>query len=134
MHCFIIISKFNGFHILFCSEYHKSSFRTLICLNMLNKTTLLTIICHHSVCVIYDLTKAGRPTQLLIIEDQAANYKLCFLSEEKLFGFIVDLNKTILAAFIKRLVRHQGKTKLNGETISYYFPESSKFFQTPCTV
>ena len=40
---------------------------------------------------------------------QPANYKLCFLSEEKLFSLIVDLNKTILAAFITRLVRHPEK-------------------------
>ena len=40
------------------------------------------------------------------IEHQLANYKLCFLSEEKLFKLIVDLIKTILAAFISRLVRH----------------------------
>ena len=38
-----------------------------------------------------------------------ANYKLCFLSEEKLFSFIVDLNKTIPAAFILRLVNHLEK-------------------------
>ena len=44
------------------------------------------IICHYSVCVIYDLSKAGRSTLLLITEHQPANYKLCFLSEEKLFG------------------------------------------------
>ena len=51
-----------------------------------NKTTL-TIICHYSVCVIYDLSRAGRSTvKLLIIEHQPVNYKLCFLSEEKLFS------------------------------------------------
>ena len=35
--------------------------------------------------------------------------KLCFLSEENMFSLIVDLNKTILAAFITRLVRHPEK-------------------------
>ena len=58
------------------------------------------IICRYSICVIYDLSKAGRSTQLLIIEHQPAHYKLCFLFEQKLFGLIVDLNETILAAFI----------------------------------
>ena len=53
--------------------------------------------------------KAGRSTQLLITEHQSANYKLCFLSEERLFSSNVELNKTILAAFITRLVRHPGK-------------------------
>ena len=43
---------------------------------------------------------------LIIIKHQPANYKLCFLSEEKLFSLIVDLIKTILAAFISSLVRH----------------------------
>ena len=33
--------------------------------------------------------------QLLIIENQPANYKLCFLSEERVFSLIVDLNKTL---------------------------------------
>ena len=32
---------------------------------MLDKTTLM-INCHYSVCVIYDLSKAGRPTQLTL--------------------------------------------------------------------
>ena len=64
----------------------------------------LIIICHYSVCVIHDLSQAGRFTyRLLIIEHQPANCKLCFLFEEKLFSLIVVLNKTILAAFILRL-------------------------------
>ena len=69
----------------------------------------LTIICHYSVCVSYDLSKAGRSALLLITENQPANYMLCFLFEEKLFSLIVDLNKTILAAFISRTVRHSKK-------------------------
>ena len=56
-----------------------------------------------------------RFVQLLITDHQPANYKLCFLFEEKLFGLLVDLNKIILAAFILLLVRHQEKTNLNGE-------------------
>ena len=62
----------------------------------------------------------------MIIEHQPANYKLCFLSEEKLFSLIVDFKKTILAAFISRLVRHPGKTKLNDEPTMYCFPGYSK--------
>ena len=69
----------------------------------------MLLICHYLVCVIYDLSKAGRSTLLLIIEHQLANYKLCFLSEETLFSLIVDFNKTILAAFILRLVRYPEK-------------------------
>ena len=64
---------------------------------------------YYSVCVIYDLSKASRSTQLLIIEHWPANYKLCSLSEERLFSLIVELNKTILAAFITRLVKHPEK-------------------------
>ena len=56
----------------------------------------------------------------------------CFLSEERLFSLIVDLNKTILAAFIMRLVRHPEKPNLNGETAMYCSSDNSKFFQTPC--
>ena len=36
---------------------------------------------------------------ILITEHRPANYNLSFLSEEKLFSLVVDLNKTILAAF-----------------------------------
>ena len=56
------------------------------------------------------------------IEHQPANYKLCFLSEEKLFRLIVDLIKTILAAFIGRLVRHPGKSKTKRRTNNVLFP------------
>ena len=84
------------------------------------------IICHYSVCVIYDLSKAGRSTQLLIIEHQPVNFKLCFLSEEKLFSVIVDLNKTVTAAFTT-----PRKTKLDGETTMYCFPDYSKFLRYP---
>ena len=66
-----------------------------------------------------------------MIEHQPANHKSCFLSEAKLFSFIVGLNKIILAAFIARL-RHLGKTKLNGETTMYCSPDSSNFLETPC--
>ena len=69
----------------------------------------MLLICHYLVCVIYDLSKGGRSTLLLIIEHQLANYKLCFLSEETLFSLIVDFNKTILAVFILRLVRYPEK-------------------------
>ena len=82
----------------------------------------MLLICHYSVCVIYDLSKAGRSTSLLIIEHQPANYKLCFLSEEELFSLIVDLNKTILAAFILRLVRHTDKNKIKRRTNNVLFP------------
>ena len=44
-----------------------------------------------------------------MIEHQPVNYKLSFLSEERMFSLIVDLNKTILAAFITRLVKHPEK-------------------------
>ena len=70
--------------------------------------------------------------QLLIIENQPANYKLCFLPEDRLFSSIVDLNKTIIAAFITRFVRHPDKTKLNNETTMYCSPDYSKCFETPC--
>ena len=63
------------------------------------------------------------------IEHQPVNYKLCFLSEEKLFRLIVDLIKTILAAFISRFVRHPEKTKLNSESTMYSSPDSSNFFE-----
>ena len=59
----------------------------------------LIISCHYSVCVIYDLSKT----------DRTANSKLCFLSEEKLHRVIVNLNKTISAAFIMGLARHLEK-------------------------
>ena len=58
--------------------------------------------------------------------------KLGFLTKERLFKLIVDLNKTILAAFITRLVIHPEKIKLNRETAMYCSPEYSKFFETPC--
>ena len=63
--------------------------------------------------------------KLLIIEHQPANYKLCFLSEEKLFSLIVNLNKTILAAFITRIVR-KNETKLRNNMYC------SPFLETPC--
>ena len=65
------------------------------------------------------------------IEHQPANYKLCFLSDEKLFRLIIDLIKTILAAFIGCLVRHPGKTKLNGEPTMYCSLHSNRFFRRP---
>ena len=49
--CCFIISKCYNFHVLFCSEYHQS-----------NVKTICYLICHYSVCVIYDLSKAGRST------------------------------------------------------------------------
>ena len=50
-------------------------------------------------------------------ETKQRNYNvLYFLFEERLFSLIVDLNKTVLAAFIMHLVRHPEKTKLNNET------------------
>ena len=72
----------------------------------------MLLISHYSVCIIYDLSRAGRSTLSLITEHQPANYKLCLLSEGKLFSLIVDLNKTILAAFILRFVRHPDKNKI----------------------
>ena len=70
--------------------------------------------------------------QLLIIENQPANYKVVFLSEERLFSLTGDLKKTIFAAFITRLVRHPEKTKLNSKTAVYCPSEYSKFFETSC--
>ena len=67
--------------------------------------------------------------KLLIIEHRPANYKLCFLSEEKLFSFIVDLNRTILASFITRIV-WKNETKLRNNM--YCSPDCGKFFETPC--
>ena len=92
----------------------------------------LIIICHYSVCVIYDLSEEGRSTQLLIPEHQSANYQLCFLPEERLFSSIIDLDKNILAAFITRLIRHPEETKPNGKTTMYCSPDSGKFVETPC--
>ena len=40
-----------------------------------------------------------------MIENQSVNYKLCFSSEERLFSLIVDLNNTVLVAFVTDLVR-----------------------------
>ena len=61
-------------------------------------------------------------------------YELCFLSEERLFSSVihVDLNKTILAAFITRLIRHPEKTNPNGKTTMYCSPDYSKLFEAPC--
>ena len=42
------------------------------------------------------------------------------------------MNKSILAAFIMRLVKHLEKTKLNSKTTMYCSPDYSKFFETPC--
>ena len=44
---------------------------------------------------------------------------------------IIDLNKTIPAAFITRLVRHPEKTKLSGETRMYCSPDYGKFLRHP---
>ena len=63
-------------------------------------------------------------------EHQSSNYNLCFLSEEKLFSLIVDLHKTIFAAFISCLVRNPEKTKLNGEQTIFCFPDYSNFLDT----
>ena len=68
----------------------------------------------------------------MIIEHLPDNYNLCFLSEERLLSLTIDLNKTILAVFITRLVRHPDKTKLNGETTMYCSPDYSKFCETSC--
>ena len=51
--------------------------------------------------------------------------------KKKLLSLIVDLNKTIFAAFITPLVIHSEKTKLNDETAMYCSPDYSKFFETP---
>ena len=77
----------------------------------------LTVIYHCSICVIYDLPKA-------------ANYKLCFLSEEKLFSLIVDLNRTILATLLCVLPDTR-KTKLDGETTIYSPRIIANFFRHP---
>ena len=58
---------------------------------------------------------------LLTIEHQSANYS-CFLSEEKLFSVTVDLNKTIIAAFIARLVRQSEKNKTKWRNNNVLFP------------
>ena len=67
-----------------------------------------------------------------MIEHQSANNKLCFLPKAKLFSFMADLNKTILVAFIMRLVRHMRKTKVNRETTMYCYWDASNLFETPC--
>ena len=58
----------------------------------------------------------------MIIEHQLHNYNLCFLSEERLFSLIIDLNKTILAAFITRLVRHPEKNETKWRYNNVLFP------------
>ena len=57
---------------------------------------------------------------------------MLLISEEKLFSLIVNLNKTIIAAFILRQLSDTRTTKLNGEPIMYFFRDSSKFFGTLC--
>ena len=69
---------------------------------------------------------------LLITEYQSVNYKLCFLSDEELFSLTVDLIKTILAAFILHLLRHEEKTNFKGEPAMYCSLDYSKFFETIC--
>ena len=51
-----------------------------------------------------------------MIEHQTANYKLCFLSEERLFSLIVDLNKNILVEFI---THRENKTKLRNNHVLF---------------
>ena len=79
---------------------------------------------HRTKCLQQDVGKMVLrcTSAITIIEHQPANYKLCFLSEKKLFSLIVDLNKTILAAFITCFARQPEKTKPNGETAMHCSP------------
>ena len=64
-----------------------------------------------------------RLVDLLFNEHQPANYMLCLLSEENLFILIVDLNKTILAAFIKYAsCQTPGKNKTKRWNNNVLFP------------
>ena len=63
----------------------------------------LIIICHCSVCLIYDLSKAGRSTQLLMLKNHPAGHKLCFLSEERFFSSVLDLKKLSLLHLLRVL-------------------------------
>ena len=80
---------------------------------------------------IFGGARGGGGAGVVMDEIDICIINMCFLSEERLFSLIGDLNKTILVAFITRLVRHQEKTKLNSEITMYCFSEYSNFFGTP---
>ena len=67
-----------------CPEVRRATPESSIKSQVLDLKTLpifsplkISVMCHYSVCVIYDLSKAYRS---LITEHQPANYNLCFLS------------------------------------------------------
>ena len=59
--CSIIIFNWYDFYFYYALNIIKSSFKTIDLLEHVKNNTLI-IICHYSICEIYDFSKVGRST------------------------------------------------------------------------
>ena len=75
----------------------------------------------------FKIFSTEKTPQLLIIEHQPANYKLCFLSEAKLFGFIVDL-KNYPCFIYYASCQTPGKNETKRRNNNVLFPGFQQFF------
>ena len=103
-------------HILSLSNSHNNiaslqknrgdkSHRVIVALEYVEQDNSFMIICHYSVCVIYDLSKVP------------VSYKLCFLSEERLFSLIAKFEYNYPSKHRLRACSHDpGTTHCAGVT------------------